>query len=103
MSHHKAAHDVRKMELAVGGYKITSAIAVKLRSNNVLQNSSLVFPACFRCVSNHSSPFCAWLIGLPSTSPNECLDVTTRSVGVRADMKMMQPLLLRVRVYGGTV
>lgn len=83
--------------------KLTSAMAVRLRSNSVLANSALVCPAFCKCLSNHSSPFCAWLIVAPITSPRECFEVTIMFVGDSADMKIMQPLLLRVRVYGEVV
>ena len=86
------------MDQGINIAKLTSAMAVRLRSNKVLANSALVCPDFFKCLSSHSSPFCAWLMEDPSTSPKECFEVTIISVEDSADIKIMQPLLLRVRV-----
>ena len=83
--------------------RLTSAMAVKLESQSLLDKSSSVFPFFVKYFFNHASPAWAWLTSFPTTGPRECLEVMINLVDVKAAMKMIHPFDFNERVYGATV
>lgn len=86
----------------------TSATAVQRARHRASARASSVRPRAARWRRSQRWPTWAWdsparVVDESEAGPRECLEVTTRVEGDRGAMKMMQPLDLTVRAYGGAV